>query len=93
MKDSEIEVLVDVAALLEEYLPIKDYGLYIEYLDVLESVKAKKEKQSQTYQAKAEYHREISRKWRQENKERHNKYQKEYLAKKRAKKQDDKPTV
>ena len=84
MKDADIATLEKIAAALEEYLPVKEYELYMEYLSVFENLRAKREKQSQYYQSKAEYHREASRKWRQDNKDKHDAYQKEYLAKKRA---------
>jgi len=89
MRDTEIFTLANVATALEEYLPVKKYDLYKEYLTIFEALLAKHDKQKQRYMDKAEYHRENSRKWRQENKEKHYAYQKEYLAKKRAEKEAD----
>ena len=84
MKDSEVITLARVAEALEEYLPVKEYELYNDYLSLYEHLREKREKQSQYYQSKAEYHREATRQWRQDNKEKHYAYQKEYSAKKRA---------
>jgi hypothetical protein len=53
-------------------------------------MKAKNDGQKQRYQDKAEYHRENTRQWRQNNKDKHYAYQKAYRDKKNAvKKQGD----
>ena len=87
MRNTDIETLGRIALALKEYFPIKEYGLYTEYMGVYESLKAQNDLEKQRYQEKAEYHREVTRKWRQDNKERNSAYQKEYYAKKRAAKQ------
>ena len=67
MRDSDIETLDKITDALEKYLPISEYGLFTEYLAVYEYVKAKRERQKASYQKKAEYHREFSKKWRRDN--------------------------
>jgi len=84
MKNTDIETLGKIALAIREYFPIKEYDLYMEYIGVYESLKAKNDSEKQRYQDKAEYHRETSRKWRQDNKERHKEYQKKWHTEKRA---------
>jgi len=60
-------------------------GIYEDFLIVLEELKAKNNKRNQDYQKRAEYHREMTRKWRLENKERHKAYQKKWHDEKRRK--------
>jgi len=79
-------MLGEIAAILREYIPLKEYDLYAKYLAYYERMKDQNDKQKQHYQDNAEYHRENTRKWRQENKDRNYAYQKEYLAKKRTEK-------
>ena len=86
MKDFHIETLEKTASALEKYLPVMEYELYKDYLLVYEHLKAKNDREKQQYQKRADYHRETSKKWRQDNKERHNAYQKQYNEKKRAEK-------
>jgi hypothetical protein len=86
VKPAEIEVLDNVISAMEKYFPIREIGLFNQCVDILERLKAIDAKSKQRYQDKAEYHREATRKWRQDNKAKHAAYQKQYSAKKRAKK-------
>jgi len=78
--DSIVESLNKVTIALERYLPIGEYALYQEYIVAFDSLVAKRDKQKQSYQNKAEYHRNITKKWRHNNKERNAIYQKQYYA-------------
>ena len=90
MKNTDaIEVLGRAVSILEKYLPVKEHGFLMEYLSAYEHLKAKDDRQKQNYQAKAEYHREKTRQWRQDNKEKHDAYQKAYYTKKRAEKKQN----
>jgi hypothetical protein len=84
MKGADIEILEETIAILRKHIPLSEYDAYARFLDYYERMKAKNDAQKQQYQDKADYHRETSRKWRQDNKEKHYAYQKEYNAKKRA---------
>jgi len=83
MKNSDIETMGKLALALIKYLPESEYALLKEYLGVYERLKAKNDSQKQRYQDKAEYHRETTRQWRQDNKERNRAYQREYAKKKK----------
>ncbi len=85
MKNTYVETLGKVAFALEKHLPIAEYELFMEYLGVYEALKAKNDREKQNYQEKAEYYREATRKWRQDNKERHEAYQKSWHERRRAK--------
>jgi len=63
-----------------------EHDLYNEFLSVYEGLKVKNDKRNKGYQEKAEYHREATRKWRQENKERYKAYQKEWSKNKKKRK-------
>jgi hypothetical protein len=86
MKNFDIEVLERTAQALRKYLPVGEYDVYKDFLDVCERLKAKNDSEKQRYRDKAEYHREFTKKWRRDNKERHGAYQKQYYEKKRAEK-------
>ena len=86
MKDADLEIIRDAVSLLREHMPLREYDRYAAVLDFYERMKAKNEQQKMRYQNKAEYHRENTRKWRQDNKEKHYAYQKNYRDKKTPKK-------
>jgi tRNA A22 N-methylase len=69
MKNADIEILGKVAYALGKYLPESEFGLFKDYLRVYELLKARDNKQKQRYQEKAEYHRRVTQKWREENPE------------------------
>jgi len=83
MKNSDIEVLGKVAFLLGKYLPTAEYDLFKEYLRIYEWLKTKNDKEKQRYNDKAEYHREATKKWRQENADKNRDYQRNYNKNKR----------
>ena len=83
MRNSDIETMGKIVFALGKYLPETEFELFKEYLNVYERLKAKNDKEKQSYQDKAEYHRETTRQWRQDNKERHYEYQKKYRDKKK----------
>jgi len=90
VKDADLEIIGDAVSLLREYMPLREYDRYAVFLDFYERMKTKNEQQKLRYQDKAEYHRENTRKWRQDNKEKHYAYQKSYRDRKNAsKKQTD----
>jgi hypothetical protein len=91
MKNFDIEVLERTAQALRKYLPVGEYDVYKDFLDVCERLKAKNDSEKQRYRNKAEYHRGFTRKWRQDNKERCEAYQKQYYEKKRAENNKNKP--
>ena len=70
-----------IIPLLKRYLPINEYAAYEEFLKTCDLLAARVDKQKQGYQDKAEYHREISRKWREDNKEVNATYMKRYYGK------------
>ena len=84
MKDEQIVTLEKLAEELKDS-PFIKHELYAEFLSILEEIKIKKAKQKQNYEKNSEYHREKTRKWRVDNKEKHLKYQKEWRKKKRTK--------
>jgi hypothetical protein len=90
VKNSDIETLEAVFKALRQYLPLGEYDLYAAYKSVFERLKAKNNTEKQKYQEKAEYHRETTRKWRRDNKERHSAYQKKYYYEKQAEKKKNK---
>lgn len=83
MKNIEIEILSKVVHALEQYLPETEKALFNDYLRVYETFKAKNDAQKRYYQKKAEYHRAFSKKWREDNPERHKENQRKYQVKKR----------
>lgn len=64
MRNADIEILERVAALLSEYIPTREYGLFQKYLELYERLKATNNKEKQNYQENAEYFHEATRKWR-----------------------------
>ena len=88
MKDADIEILGEINEIFRKFVPLSEYDVYTRFMDFYERMKAQNDQQKQNYQKKAEYHREISRKWRQDNKEKNRDYQREY-AKRRAEKKSD----
>ena len=88
MKDAQIATLEKVAVALK-HLPIMEYELYAEYMAVLNDVKARRLKQKQNYYEKVDYYKRVSKKWKQDNKERHVKHQEDFVERKRAKKTTD----
>jgi len=83
MKDADIEILGEINEIFRKHVPLSEYDVYTRFMDFYERMKAQNDLQKQQYQEKAEYHREKTRRWRQDNKERNKEYQREY-AKKRA---------
>jgi hypothetical protein len=78
MRTSDVETLNKVPAALGAFLPINELALYNEYEAVCKFLTDKNTKEKQAYQDKAEYHREVTRKWRRDNVERSRAYQREY---------------
>jgi hypothetical protein len=83
MKKADLEVLEKVVSILGEVLPDSEHELVVEYLEVYERLKAIKEREKQQYLKKAEYHRAISKKWREENPEKQKQHVRNHAAKKR----------
>jgi hypothetical protein len=80
-QDSIIETLERVRIVLREYMPLREYSLYVELCDVIKTLSSRRDSERRRYQNKAEYHREYTRKWREDNRERNEAYQKQYYGK------------
>ncbi len=85
MRRADIVVLGKVLDALEDYLPINEFYLFMEYLDTYEHLLGKLNKQTADYKVKAEYYREMSRLWRQDNPERSKKHYEDWKARKEEK--------
>jgi hypothetical protein len=83
MRNADIEILGKAAYALGKYLPETEFALFKDYLRVYESLKAKNDNEKQRYQEKAEYHRAITKKWREENPEKQKRHVRNYQEKKR----------
>jgi hypothetical protein len=77
-QDSIIETLEKVRAVFREHMPLREYDTYAELCDVIETLSSRRDGERQRYQDKAVYHREITRKWREDNKERNKAYRKQW---------------
>lgn len=80
-QDYIIETLERVRIVLREYMPIREYDLYAELCSIIETLSSRRDNERKRYQDKAVYHRENTRKWRENNKERNTTYQKQWLGK------------
>lgn len=90
MRDADMVVLEKVLHALEWYLPIKESRLFAEYLATYEYLSGKLEKRRASYQKKAQYHRDKSRQWRQENPEQAKKHIADWQARQKQKKEVNK---
>lgn len=85
MRNADIDTLKRVKEALEICVS-QGQELLAEYTALYDRLKEKNDKEKQSYQDKAEYHRSYSRKWKMENPEKQKKYHEDYLDRKKQEK-------
>jgi len=79
--DEIAEAVGKMIPIMKKYLPVGEYEVYRDFIEAHKSLVARKEQQRQSYRNKAEYHRELTKKWREDNAERNKAYQKSWVGK------------
>jgi hypothetical protein len=85
-KDKKMQSIDEIAKavgrmipIMKKYLPVGEYEAYRDFLEAYKSLVARKEQMRQSYQDKAKYHRESTKKWREDNAEKNKAYQQNWL--------------
>ena len=79
--ESLVERLGKMIPILAKHLPISEYPLFQEFLDVHNSLAFKMGKGKQRYQDNAEFYRQNTRNWRKENPDKAKAYQDQWRGK------------
>jgi len=80
-QDAIIETIKKTISALEQYLPPGENELYEELLFVYNTLASRRDAEREKYKDKADYHKEHSRQWRKNNKERLKEHSKNYNGK------------
>lgn len=83
MRNSDIELLSKVGMALAIYLPIEEQDLLQDYKKFYERQKSRNDKEKQHYKENADYYRNYSKEWKQNNPEKQRQYGENYLKKKK----------